>query len=131
MIQNSTPAPRAKNAESDIRHLRVELLTYCHDLPRLIREGGASHELGWMALTLGKCFVWIDGIFVRYDDPVWTMSRHRELTVKDIGQQLKAVGIEMLDKRGHESAIELQLAWLNLRMRSLEKMVLAQQGGAQ
>jgi hypothetical protein len=59
------------------------------------------------------------------------MNPYHDLTVGGIGHELQDLGVEMCKRRGHESATELQFARLNLRLRSLEQIVLRQGGTAQ
>jgi hypothetical protein len=127
--EKTQSGPTRKDPEFDIRTLRKEIVLYCHDLPDLIRLGGADFQAD-MALTLGKCFCWIDHTFRGYDHPAWTLNHHQEITVGSIGQKLWDLGKELARKRGTESPIELQLARLNLRLRSLEQIVLRMGGPA-
>jgi len=116
--------PRRRDPEFDIRQIRKDIVQFCAGLPELIRADAAPDDLASMALALGKCFCWIHHRFESYERRVWEPSATEHDSVGSIGKQLWELGLELCNKRGHESPLELKLMRLSVRMRSLEQIVL-------
>jgi hypothetical protein len=117
----------------DLRLIRKDLIQFCAGLPAYFREGGLTGDTASVALALGKCFCWIDHRFSKYDRPRWVMDAHDgrygpEINVGSIGQELWELGKLAAEKAQAQAGLELEVARLRYRIRSLECIVF-QMGG--
>lgn len=109
--------------------LRREILSYLGDIPSHVQglPADASASAGFIALTLGKCLLWVSPQ-VENGPSIYSPVGTRADSVKTLGEQLRSVGLAAMERGRISKSVpdrtsDTRLTKLELSLSRLENML--------